>query len=237
MTSRSRWRLDLSDFVGGDSFPAGALNATVHVEIVGGEFASARANLSGLNVQLVGPVVLQRIGFSLALAQSDFKNSKCVPHVGIREKSLAEIRNILVALGLSREYVNETVPDLRFDYGTPSSALCGEVGLRHRLPVGQARQGRRRPRHRQLLGRPAGRVPAAGRHRAVRRARHGVSGGGVYSNSFMDLRTEFRLNMADIVSLEGFIIVQVDPPNRKFNAEAGVEGASFPSTSAPGCAG
>jgi len=220
--------VDLASFVGGDFLPSGGLKTKVVVEIVDGEFASARASLKEINVNIIGPVRLTGIGFGLFLSSSSFENASCVPKVGVEIFSLKFLRDALVASGYSREYLNRKIPDVKYDFGHPESALCGDVWFdvgfsavelaKGHVSLGVAKYADARPDALRILGD----VDILGDLAT------GEASAAVYSNAFMDLRATFRLEFIEIIEVDGHIVIQVDPVRKKFNAEAGLHACIAP---------
>ena len=86
-----------------------------------GNFEYGRASISGLNVP-IGPIFLQSINFRIEVSP---KESECVPNVGKKTYDLeAEIRKAGVNVDIPEEDRYVTI-----DYGMPTFALCGGVGL------------------------------------------------------------------------------------------------------------
>ena len=142
----------LWEIAAGVSVPV--INAHLGIEagILNGNFNYAGAELDFGNPGIgpFGPIYLQRVKFRVELEP---KESECVPHIGVK----------------TFEYLGAK---FTHDYGVPTFALCGEVGLTAGPQVLNTAGdlARRRPERRHLR-RPPERLPRLRRHEGRQRSR------------------------------------------------------------------
>ncbi len=188
---------------------------------------SAEATFGGPGVSLVGPIFLRSVDFQLVLDESSLVDLGCVNGVGVKTVSLAEVRQIFIAEGFPADKVNQTFPDIVVDYGTPSSALCGGAGFyagfdpvelaSGNISLGVAEYDDGRPDAFRILGRAD-----------ILEVARGEAELSIYSSGYVDMRTRLNATFFDFVSLEGRVLLQVDAPTARFNAEASVTGCVVP---------
>jgi len=229
-TDATRWsvkaNVDLGEFTGG-VFP-GLPRVKLQAEIANGELAGAAAAAEfDPGIPFAGPVFLTGVNFELLLAQAQFVKASCVPKIGVETKSMQAVRDAFIGFGLPAADVYDIIPDFRYDYGTPTSALCGGVTFRVGMPaielargnisLGVANYDDGRPDAFRMIGQA--RVLDA----VTLNARAGV-----YTNGYMDMRVSGYAELFDLLSLEAQFNLAVDIPNKKFNAQAYLEGCIIP---------
>jgi hypothetical protein len=97
---------------------AGQLKADAGIRDGAFDHAGADLTFDDPGMSIVGPVFLKRIAFRVEFSP---KQSECVPHVGVVDRSGPFGGGISYPPGM---------PELnKKDYGVPTFALCGEVGL------------------------------------------------------------------------------------------------------------
>lgn len=199
---------------------------------------AAEATFGGPGISLVGPIFLRSVDFQLVLDKSSLVDLNCVNGVGVKTISNQRARDInrqiAIDAGLSGaelaeflEIMNKAFPDFRVDYGTPSSALCGGAGFyagfdpvelaSGNLSLGVAEYDDGRPDAFRVLGRAD-----------ILGIARGEAELSVYSRGYVDMRTQLNATFFDFVSLEGRVLLQVDAPTARFNAEAAVTGCVIP---------
>lgn len=85
----------------------------------GFDYGEGEATFLGQGLSIVGPVFLKRIKFRVEVTPQE---SECVPNIGVKQLPTASPWNIPPAPGMPEQPTTK-------DYGVPTFALCGEVGL------------------------------------------------------------------------------------------------------------
>jgi len=178
------------------------------------EYAEAGLDLGSPGVGPFGPVFLQSINFRIEISP---KESECVPHVGKKTYDMeAEIAKAGVNVDLPEEDRYFTI-----DYGVPTFALCGGVGL----TAGP-----------ELFGAAAIRLDAGLGFATYSDRPHVMRAFGevalveiplanadfeVHTDGYVKMFARFDWGIEDLASLRGFIRFEMLAP--KFNAEGRVE--------------
>ncbi len=175
------------------------------------EHAGAAIDFGTPGIGPLGPVFLQRISFRIEIKP---KRSKCVPHTGVE---VLDQRKLLHEI-TGRWY---DVPDIKVDYGIPTFALCGEVGLTAGPTVLGAA----------AIGLDAGLGLATYDDRpAVFRAYGNVrlveipladALLEIHTNGYTRMHAKFNWGISGLASLKGFMQFEMLAP--KFNAQARVD--------------
>jgi PKD repeat protein len=178
-----------------------------------GNFEYGRASIDNLNVP-IGPVFLQKINFRIEVSPQE---SECVPKVGKKTYDMEEeIRKAGVNVDLPEEDRYVTI-----DYGVPTFALCGGVGL----TAGP-----------QILGAAAIRLDAGLGFATYADRPHVLRAFGdvslveiplahadfeMHTDGYMKMLAKFHWGIEDLATLSGYIKFEAMFP--KFNAEGRVD--------------
>ena len=179
-----------------------------------GSFEYGRASIDNLNVP-IGPVFLQKINFRIEVSP---KESECVPNVGKKTYDMEE--------EIAKAGVNVDLPEegryVTIDYGVPTFALCGGVGLTAGPEI--------------VDGVAAVRLDAGLGFATYSDRPHVLRAFGdvslveiplahadfeLHSDGYMKMLARFNWGIEDLATLKGFIRFEALFP--KFNAEGRVE--------------
>ncbi|MBE2318504.1 PKD domain-containing protein [Solirubrobacter sp. CPCC 204708] len=84
------------------------------------DYADGEMTFNGQGFNIIGPVFLKRIKFRVEITPQE---SECVPNIGVKPSPSTGLP------GLDHSFPGMPEPPATIDYGVPTFALCGEVGL------------------------------------------------------------------------------------------------------------
>jgi hypothetical protein len=175
------------------------------------EHAGASVKFGTPGIGPLGPVFVQRIAFRIELNP---KKSACVPHTGVEVLDQRRLLHDITGRWFD-------VPDLRFDWGVPTFALCGEVGLTAGPTVlGAAAIGLDAGLG---LATYADRPSVLRAHGNIRLVEIPLADAQLelYTNGYTRMHAQFDWGIPDLASIKGFLQFEMLAP--KFNAQAHVD--------------